>query len=89
MTTPQGTQDHSTLMYLPESHPASSSRALELLDTATVAPEEICQNDPEVRAAFEDSLRQLAEDIVTHNPSLAHMLLGMGSEPSPVVHGQN
>jgi len=76
-------------MYLPEPHPTSSSRTLELLDSAAADPARICQNDPEVRAAFEDSIRELAEDIIKHNPSLAHLLLGMGNAPSPLVHGQN
>ena len=76
-------------MYLPEPHPTSSTRALELLETAAADPSRAVQEDPEIRAAFEDSLRELAEDIVKHNPSLAHLLLGMGEAPSPIVHVQN
>ena len=76
-------------MYLPEPHPTSSTRALDLLETASADPTRSIQEDPEIRAAFEDSLRELAEDIVKHNPSLAHLLLGMGEAPSPIVHGQN
>ncbi|MEC8826316.1 MAG: hypothetical protein VXX36_11085 [Verrucomicrobiota bacterium] len=76
-------------MYLPEPHPTSSTRALELLETASADPTRSVQEDPEIRAAFEEGLRQLAEDIVEHNPGLAHLLLGMGEAPSPSVHGQN
>ncbi|MEM7601797.1 MAG: hypothetical protein AAF357_10335 [Verrucomicrobiota bacterium] len=75
-------------MYLPDQAP-NQNEALELLETATLSPEEICQNDPEVKAAFEQSLRELAEDIVKHHPGLAHLLIGMGETPCPVVHGQN
>lgn len=75
-------------MYLPDSA-SNQSAALELLETATASPEEICQNDPEVKAAFEQSLRELATDIVKHHPGLAHILLGMGEAPCPMVHGQN
>lgn len=75
-------------MYLPD-EASPSHTALELLEMATGSPEAICQSDPEVRAAFEDSLRELAKDIVTHHPGLAHLLLGMGDAPCPIVHGQN
>ncbi|MDF1824093.1 MAG: hypothetical protein P1U68_05600 [Verrucomicrobiales bacterium] len=75
-------------MYLPDQAPDKQS-SLELLETATQSPEELCESDPEVKAAFEESLRDLAEDIVKHHPGLAHLLLGMGETPCPVVHGQN
>ncbi len=74
-------------MYLPKPH--SDSHALELLESAGTSPAEACADDPEVKAAFEQGLRQLAEDIIEHNPSLAHLLLGMGDDPCPFVHGQN
>ncbi len=67
----------------------SSSLALELLSSASISPAEICNNDPEVREAFEQGLRELAEDILKFHPSLAHILIGMSSSPCPVVHGQN
>lgn len=41
------------------------------------SPIDACTNDPEVREAFEASLRNLAEDIIEFNPGLAHVLLGM------------
>lgn len=75
-------------MYLPD-HTPNQNEALELLETATFSPEEVCKNDPEVKAAFDQSLRELAQDIVKHHPGLAHLLIGMGQEPCPVVHGQN
>jgi hypothetical protein len=75
-------------MYLPDQAPDQSG-ALELLETASFSPEEICKSDPEIKAAFEQSLRELAEDIVKHHPGLAHLLLGMGETPCPIVHGQN
>ena len=77
-------------MYIPESHSSQSDNtALELLESATASPAEICENDPEVKAAFDQSLRELAEDIIEHHPSLAHLLIGMSDTPCPFVHGQN
>ncbi len=77
-------------MYLPNSDASLSNvKALELLESATVSPTEICENDPEVKAAFDQSLRELAEDIIQYHPSIAHILLGMGEAPCPSVHGQN
>ncbi|MEM1441433.1 MAG: hypothetical protein AAGF67_03770 [Verrucomicrobiota bacterium] len=75
-------------MYLPD-EASAPNHVLDLLETASASPEEICQKDPEVRAAFEQSLRELAEDIIKHHPSLAHLLMGMSEVPCPVVHGQN
>tara|TARA_R110000850_G_scaffold230207_8_gene354942 strand:+ start:1279 stop:1512 length:234 start_codon:yes stop_codon:yes gene_type:complete len=77
-------------MYLPDSDPNQSSAAtLELLESATSAPAEICESNPETKSAFDQSLRELAEDIVHFHPGLAHVLLGMGETPCSVVHGQN
>ena len=77
-------------MYLPNSDASlSSAKALELLESATASPAEICENDPEVKAAFDQSLRELAEDIIQYHPGIAHILLGMGETPCPSVHGQN
>ena len=78
-------------MYLPESaQQLSSSRALELLTEASDGnPEESCQNTPEIKEAFDQSLRQLAEDIVEFHPGLAHLLASLGDAPAPFMHGQN
>lgn len=76
-------------MYLPDPAPQQDSRALELLEAATGAPLQSCQDDPELKEAFDQSLRELAEDILQYHPGLAHVLLGMGDAPCPVVHGQN
>ena len=67
----------------------SSSDNLKLLDIASVAPAEACGNDPLIQEAFDEGLRQLAEDIVEFHPGLAHVLLGMGSSSCDIVHGQN
>lgn len=75
-------------MYLPDSHP-SQKDALALLESAAGSPDESCLDDPEVKAAFDQGLRELAEDIIQFHPGLAHMLVNMGSEPCPFVHGQN
>lgn len=77
-------------MYLPE--PPNSdeqSDALSLLSAAIVAPEEICQSDPDTQIAFEESLRAMAEDIVLYHPGLAHILIGMSAEPESFIHGRN
>lgn len=63
-----------------------------ILKMIAANPAEACASDPEARAAFEAALRQLAEDILTHSPSLAHLLLGMSSSTDPSIesfHGQN
>lgn len=87
---PLNTTAHSTAMYLPEpADHSSSSQALALLSAAAIAPSQICENDPETKQAFEDSLRALAEDIVKFHPGLAHLLIGMSATPCPFVHGQN
>lgn len=77
-------------MYLPD--PAannSSNDALALLSAASIAPAQICENDPDTQQAFEESLRALAEDIVRYHPGLAHLLIGMSATPRSFVHGQN
>lgn len=77
-------------MYLPETAPDSpASDALALLAAASIAPSEICENDPATQRAFDESLRALAEDIVRYHPGLAHLLIGMSAQPCPFVHGQN
>lgn len=77
-------------MYLHETAPDSpASDALALLTAASIAPSEICENDPATQRAFDESLRALAEDIVRYHPGLAHLLIGMSEQPCPFVHGQN
>lgn len=77
-------------MHLPDSAPQDiDARTLELLEAAASAPSAMCQDDPEVKEAFENGLRSLAEDIVKFHPGLAHLLIGMSDAPCPVVHGQN
>ncbi len=77
-------------MYLNDSSAnAGNPDALALLAAAAASPGEICQDDPETRRAFDESLRALAEDIIEYHPGLAHILIGMSKTPCPVVHGQN
>jgi len=78
-------------MYLPDSASDDdpTARALALLEAAVDSPETACQDDPDVKAAFDESLRQLAEDIVDYHPGLAHLLIGMSETPCPATHGQN
>ena len=73
----------------PNSFENPQDENLKLLDIASVAPAEACENDPQVKEAFEEGLRLLAEDIIEYHPGLAHILLGMGTESCPIVHGQN
>ena len=75
-------------MYLPDSAP-NQSKALELLTAAADNPAERCLDDPEVKEAFDQSLRELAEDIIQFHPGLAHLLVSMSGEPCPVINGQN
>ena len=74
-------------MYLPE--PAQTSNTLELLESASDSPSEICADNPELQAAFDQGLRELAEDIIRFHPNLAHILIHMNEDPSPYVAGQN
>jgi hypothetical protein len=75
-------------MYFPDSA-SDSAKALALLSAASPDPAGACGSDPETQEAFEEGLRALAEDIVRYHPGLAHVLMGMGSEPCHFVHGQN
>ncbi|MCH1408987.1 MAG: hypothetical protein L7V87_08145 [Verrucomicrobiales bacterium] len=74
-------------MYLPE--PAQTNNTLELLESASDSPSEICADNPELQAAFDQGLRELAEDIIRFHPNLAHILIHMNEDPSPYVAGQN
>jgi len=77
-------------MYHPDPTPESNhSNHLQLLEAASDAPSEACLEDPETREAFDDGLRQLAQDIIQFHPDIAHILLGMGETASGTVHGQN
>ena len=78
-------------MYYSESDPFQNNTEenLKLLEIASVSPSEACESDPLLQEAFEVGLRQLAEDIVEFHPSLAHVLLGMGTNSNDIIHGQN
>ena len=76
-------------MYLPDPASNESAHALALLTAASASPDKVCNEDPETRKAFDQSLRALAEDIIKYHPGLAHLLIGMSNTPCPVVHGQN
>ena len=77
-------------MYLPDSAKTTpSDRTLAILESAASSPAEACHDDPEVREAFDQSLRELAEDILEFHPGLAHLLIGLSDSPCPTVHGQN
>ena len=64
---------------------------LKILRMIRHSPEEACQDDPAVQEAFEESLRDLAEDIIEYSPGLAHILLGMSAaqDPDSAFYGQN
>ena len=49
-------------MYLPK--PAQTNNTLELLESASDSPSKICADNPELQAAFDQGLRELAEDIM-------------------------
>ena len=72
----------------PESHAQIENERI--LKMISGSPLEACTNDPATKAAFEESLRHLAEDIIQYNPALAHILLGMGDgSESSDFHGRN
>jgi|TARA_B110000305_G_C19422941_1_gene631923 hypothetical protein len=73
-------------MYLQDSN---HSDVLALFESAAGSPAEAMKENPELKEAFEESLRSLAEDIIEFHPGLAHILVGMSEVPSPVIHGQN
>lgn len=60
-----------------------------ILSLINESPEEAFSKDPEVRAAFEKGLRNLAEDIIKYNPGLAHILMAMSTDSEDSIHGQN
>jgi len=62
---------------------------LQLLESALDTPGASCEESDELREAFENGLRQLAEDIIQYHPSLAHVLIGLGQEAPDYYQGQN
>jgi hypothetical protein len=69
---------------------------LTVLADAADAPDRAYAADQEVRDAFEAELRQLAEDIVAHHPSLTQLLLSLSGDGTSIgvrdlspIHGQN
>jgi hypothetical protein len=67
---------------------------LNVLGNAADAPTEAYESDPEVRAAFDEELRKMAEEIVQYHPSLTQLLLSMGPKSedesdAPPLHGRN
>ena len=69
---------------------------LTVLTDASAAPARAYEADQEVRDAFDAELRQLAEDIVAHHPSLTQLLLSLSGDGSSIgvsslgpIHGQN
>ena len=63
---------------------------LKILRLISDSPAEACSEDPVAKAAFEESLRHLAEDIIEFSPGLAHILLGMSGGPEDsYCGGQN
>ena len=69
---------------------------LTVLTDASAAPHRAYESDQEVRDAFDAELRQLAEDIVAHHPSLTQLLLSMSGDGKSIgvrnvgpLHGQN
>jgi len=73
----------------PTSAQQARDRALALMETASPSPQTFCGEDPEIREAFDDGLRQLAEDIVKFHPDLAHLLIALGQGPTLEVNGRN
>jgi len=68
----------------------------DVLTDAAQAPERAYASDPEVRKIFDRELRQLAEEIVAHHPSLTQLLLSLSGDGRAIgvrslhpIHGQN
>ncbi|NNE92632.1 MAG: hypothetical protein HKN23_13375 [Verrucomicrobiales bacterium] len=66
-----------------------SAQNLRVLETATDAPETAYESDDDVRSAFDDELRQLAEEIVQHHPSLTQLLLSLSDADQNPIQGRN
>ncbi|MCF6311875.1 MAG: hypothetical protein L3J39_05435 [Verrucomicrobiales bacterium] len=63
---------------------------LRVLTTATLAPDQAYQSNSAVREAFDNELRELAEEIVRCHPSLTQLLLSLGeANAASPVHGRN
>jgi hypothetical protein len=76
-------------MYLNDSGDQAHLRHERILAMLDQSKAEECLSDPQAREAFEKSLRILAEDIIKHNPSLAHILLGVKGEDGCEFNGRN
>ncbi len=77
------------MYYLNDSESHSELRNERILSMLNETTSEECLADPQVRAAFEESLRMLAEDIIKYNPSLAHVLLGIKTDDGCEFNGRN
>jgi hypothetical protein len=67
---------------------------LRVLNAASAAPARAYESNPAVRDAFDRELRQLAEEIIEHHPSLTQLLLSLSGEcgqqtVANPIHGQN
>ena len=67
---------------------------LRVLNAASQSPDREYESNPAVRDAFDRELRQLAEEIVAHHPSLTQLLLSLSGECITArvvnpIHGQN
>jgi hypothetical protein len=69
---------------------------LTVLTDASESPDRAYAANQEVRDAFDAELRQLAEEIVAHHPSLTQLLLSMSGDGKAIgvrglspIHGQN
>jgi len=77
-------------MHLPQTAAQQArARAIALMESASPSPEVVCEENPEIREAFDHGLRQLAEDIVKFHPDLAHLLIGLGQVPGLEINGRN
>ncbi len=76
-------------MFPQDSDSAKTAEKLRVLEDASDAPDLAYQTNPEVREAFDEELRKLAEDIVQFHPSLTQLLLSMGDPSLNPVHGKN
>ena len=70
-----------------ENNDQSQLENLKILRLISDSPAKACDEDPVAKAAFEESLRNLAEDIIEFSPGLAHILLGMSKDPDDSYSG--
>lgn len=76
---------------LPSQPPLSNEAInLGLLESASGDPLAKYEEDDEVQAAFDEELRNLAEEIVQYHPSLTQLLLSLSKTPDDnPIHGRN